>query len=367
MHINKKSGICILLMILIIWIAVGIGILYLREQSVKLELEKRAEWVNSGERAYGNYIFYKKDNGLHTFPFLWGQGIYMYSIKEDKSFPIVIIKSPISGLEAEITVAAEYIYYETLYEASGGNGYRKNILNSQIEDVKELRGASHFTVCGNKIYYLEPDWEEANGKVYYKNLTEKQAKRELLLTGGFTYIGGDETILYCYDQLKPGITELDLASGEKKAEYSIDKKEGHVQWIGANEKGSRFILYEDGTIMEIGKDTKGIKYLQSDPSVWIHYGCKFKNGYLYYWDSSGMTLYRLDLNSGEKRRLIADRQIDKIKDLDRKNTKINVSYCSDYIVIDVSYRTKKQKFGANKKILLLFDYEGNLKKYKKLN
>lgn len=308
-----------------------------------------------------------KDNTLKNFPIFWGGRVELYSIPENKSYIITDNKKLWQTVSDPVSICGEYIYYEESGELTEGDGLcRVNIFNGEKEKIG--------------IYYENYVIDEKKDIMYYNSyLSEeneydtvanifcmdlKNGKKEKILSfpvendGGnyfdvFDLMQGDlifhqpgkqEIILYDPDENKTEkITLLqkneevwDVACKDEDTMIIFSEKSGLFSYDRNADKREVFL-----SASEINMDQlKNIRYSQIG----------YKDGKVIYYDGEAV-LYSYDIEADQTEKLF-DVKSEKKADM----YPIEVSYCTDYIVIKAEYSAGN----GYEEWIYIVDYEGNL-------
>lgn len=296
-----------------------------------------------------NTVLYTTANGLNTFPYIFGERLYMYDIEKDKA---TLLKS---CLEYYSVYELYYLTQNWLYVMQDNTtSYynRQNIKNGKVNnwipcDTREINGRVYteglisiseiidekeklifeldskhpytideYQIMNDNLYVLTAHDNDPKGELYIKNLkTLKSKKRELnTYYMGFNVVDNDNVIL------------IDTING-KVDKYNITNK-----------------TLKKIAIFDKGKHAKG--------SI-ACYSSELRNNYLYFYNSM-FVFYRLNIKTGQIKKLT-----EQLSEIDGEaETAMEVNYCKDYIALEAEY--------DNDKFLYVYDYNGNLIKKKKL-
>lgn len=331
-----------------------LGIQYLKQ--IK-EIENYKDVSNMNEFTLGNCVLIRKANGIKTFPFLFGERLYIYDIDKNQWKLVKNIMIPFLGFGHNLAMNNETVYYNKFSMEEGIKLYSKKVSGISLE--KEIASQiGLYTVTDNYMYYLKESeaYDEAN-YLYRKNL--KNGKDEIYKKGQFAFVlRQDHNRLYLYDNKKKEALEISLS----KNTVEKCKEVNEASWMGYVDKNKFAIINAESIFVYDKRKKRKIYYVknQKKENKLINDSAILKNKNLYY-SNGELQFYRLDLNSGDTKCIFSVKDIDKIKKyINNGDNDTAVNFTKSYITINVSY------CNSTKRIFLIYSYEGKLLKEMKL-
>ena len=285
------------------------------------------------ENYIGNSVLVHKENGLSSFPFLFGNRLYLYDIEKDTFQYIAGTWYPYTSIGWRLITADNKVYYTVprwTDSEDSGNMYSIDLKTKKTNEVPEdVDYFSHpeSAVYKDKIYYKKEYIEEDKkyrtedyGSIFVTDL--KTSKEEIFKTGEidfFRVIGED---MYCYDRKTKKLSITNLASGKEEIKTPSKKEYGMLAYNYTERKGR--LYYDDDEYhvkqidIETNKEKIIIDLLDEEP---------FKSGKEYFLIPS-------------------------------------ISYCDDYIAVE-NYYYSDEEIGEHWN-LFIYDYNGKLLKKKQL-
>ena len=302
---------------------------------------------SANESNVGNYVTIHKNNNLTTFPFVFGERVYLYDVESGERALVVNTRMPFSGIGNDIILTKESIFYNrkmgndtigSYYQIS--NDKKKCKING--EDLYY-----GYSIYENKVFYEKVDTGSKEYEKYTSDLCSdvyvmdlNSGKESLFLEGNVGYFRVIEDKLYCYELEKEKIIVVDIKTGNSiEVPYQCDL----LEYIVIGENGTIYIVdySTDEAVNRIVKyDLNNEVILWSQEVALDEFDSKihYKNNCIYF-KGEDSSIYKMGTSGGDKTMIIA------------LTEEATVSYCDDYIVAKVS--------GDNGvKQLQVYDYEG---------
>jgi len=343
-------------------------LVYQEKASKSIDIKDMNPEANAYYRQQDNYIIYTSGNGVRTAPLIFGERLYLYSIDEDKSYLLQNTKGIFGAYMSDYAIEGERVYYQMGVPTGGGSVYYQYLdINSGSSSKEKFHSECSYAAKGDHFYGIE------DNNIYTISL--KSGKKETLIQGNqdeYENIVIKNNVLYAYNQEKNYFVSKALDTGEED-QYPFDSNdfpngielidENHLVIVGAI----------SGDLIEYDLKQKKQKTLVNlterspDDRPYEAYTCKFRDGYIYCNDDD-INILAVNYKTGEKSKLIniADYLSSSFKDYNVDEAV--VSYCTDYIAVDILYYTEGlfEDQERQHKYLLIFDYDGRLVKKKKL-
>lgn len=316
-----------------------------------------------------NYIIYIEKNGIRNAPLIFGYSIYLYSIKDDKKYLIANSKKPLIGYVDNMSFSGEHVFYQKT-DFKGDN-------SGKMEKVELSSGNKERFEIDNDYYYIVSDnicfWTENSG--IYRYDLETGAK-ELFLKSELSY---EELTIKddCIYALNENTGNLDVISLKNKEVRSYPLNRGSIPGCINIIDENTLILTGlwSGSLLEYNTKNHKIREIASivkkdyaEKNGWRCESLGIRNEYIYCNDEK-YDIVKLNRKTGEIKKIvdISEFMTDGFDEEAYVDFYV-ASYCKNYIAIQILY-TMHNVFNieVQKKDLLIFDYEGNLIKQKKLN
>lgn len=344
----------LLLVIIFAALVNGLRVYFSTEQTVNVKFDTVNEIASSVNRAQGNYVLYSEDNGIKTFPFIWGGRLFLYDVKENKSYPIKLSARYNGEFENDLSLKGNLVYYSRSgFKGDGGPTEMLNLENAKHETYSGISSQENYFVTDKYLYGIDDDFG-----VYKALLTESE--RKYIFKGeGFSYLDILGNSLIAYNEEGNFVMEKSLRGGAVQ-QYDIPKKHYVLKIIQDTPDYFTYINCAAGTIEKYNKhngETKTITKFQEEQEYGEYYSCdtsKIEGDYLYCNDVD-FSVLKVNLNDGSITKLID--QSKTMYDVES----CSISYCTDYIVIDT---IKTALFRT--KTLSVYDYSGKLIREKHL-
>lgn len=343
--------------IILIWGVANIMFLFFQQINGISSEEIDSTIANSNEITIGNNILVAKQNNILTFPYVFGERLYLYNTKKDQWKLIRNYKIPFSGFGNELAVDGDSVYYNDFLMEEGNTIYSRKISGFHFEK-KVADWASIYTISYPYMYYLHDTegYDEEDNNLYRKNL--KTGKTEMFLKGQFSYVlRQDEKYIYTYDSKTKEVLQI---SQDKKHITRCNGIE-HPIWIGYTNEEQFIIVNESNIVLYDKKKNKSeyyIKNLKKEKEL-INEQIRIIKNTLYY-SNQKLDCYSLNLKTGKITSVFSVSDIEEFKETLEKGDNIaQIHYCDNYIVVDITYS------GYKKRKLLIYDYnEKQLKSIK---
>lgn len=329
-------------------------------------LKKTGNYEEWGECNFGNCVLVHRKNGMSTFPFVFGNRLYLYDIAQEKYKLVADTWFPFTEIGSFITSADNKAYYNLLvWEGSsvGGDIYYTDLGTTERGKVPEMASDTMYLGCSiydSKIYYwkeyIDEDsrQDEEYGRVYVTDLDSKE--EEIFMYGDIQYFKILGNTMYCYSGKDGRLHAVNLDTGNRK---SYEFGGGRVWGIFQAENEEIFLE------VELENDTRELKLVKLNVREGTIIeeragvgGNHYKDGNVYSEDD--YSVYKYCFETGRE-----ELCIDILKDmsfLKRKEYKSNIvaqwSYCDDYIAAEVYYYSDTKKGDHSE--LLVYDYGGKL-------
>jgi len=350
---------------------VGSAALLIRENiPPNVEFDKINKSSIAGNRTQGNYLLLSKNNGIATFPFVWADGLYLYSIDENKNYLLRTSLIPLMSFDNFYTLQNSRAYY-TKGMANPGYKIFMHDFHSLARDKVVLKSVNSYAVTDKHLYFSYMDWGVGDNGEDYGEILKKDMSSgdEWILEKGniSSYLSADDEYLYYYNIDKKTIFQLSLDS-EQITEYN--NIENEPVWIGTGSKNNIIIVNVLSEVIDYNTKTfhqQVVTKIDEKYSENHH----LKNDFLYC-DSYGTELCRVNLLDGTQDILISLGSVDEVTSLvervrkDGRYYDMVSNYCKDYIAIEASYSFENKIFDRWVRKLLIFDYDGNFVRSKKL-
>lgn len=312
---------------------------------------------NLGNHAQGNYVIYTTSNGVWSMPFIFGSRIYLYDIENDKDYLIQNQK----GIFQEWGTKMCFLGQDILAEGGRAMGNPPSevkllSLNGQTQSFDEI-GTWNMALTEDSVFLSGDTYGsiyEVNRKTGAKHKVLESGENELAYF--WVYNNRLFAIQEVFDESDYDTSEVNLIIKS----LSNGKQEKHVL---EEIYPSQIFTLDDEKLLFIGIDKeqtwKVVTYnclsreyeeaailAENDEEHSYTDWNGFVDGDVLYCNDRKNNLVKIDLESGSQEILIDS------KEIGSGIRECVVSYCSDYIVMEVWYKHAKK--------LLVFDYEGNL-------
>lgn len=325
--------------------------LFVRHLGRVESVEPDTEVTNMNEYMNGDCVLVIKANGIKTFPFVFGESLYLYDITNDKWKLVKNRMIPFSGFGYELAVDDKNVYYNKYFESDGIELYSRGI--GAIGFEKEiLDQVGIYTISSDYMFYLKKresyDWDN-----YIYRMDRKTGKKEVYMKGQFSFVlRQDHGCLYTFDNQKKEAMEIT----ENKKEVTKCKGIKEPQWIGSVDKDSFIIVMPDEIVSyDKRKSTKKyyVKDIKEEESL-INDKAILKDGNLYFSDM-GLRMYRLNLKNGKKETVFSLRDQENIKKyVENGDNEPEIRFTKSYITVDLCYdHSSKRKY-------FVYSYDGEL-------
>lgn len=107
-------------------------------------------YLKKGEYNIGNCVLVHKENGISTFPFVFGNRLYLYDIERKKYKLVADTWLPFTEIGSLVTSADNKVYYNLLiWEGSivGGDVYCTDLKTGETKKVPESAGDTMYCGC----------------------------------------------------------------------------------------------------------------------------------------------------------------------------------------------------------------------------
>lgn len=323
--------------------------------------------ANAEHHQQDNYVLYTTGNGLKTAPLLFGERLYLYSIEEDKSFLLQNAKGPFAAYRPDYSMEGNRVYYQMDLPKGGGTGdYQYLDIASGEISKRKLHSKWSYAAGKNDFYAIRDDG------IYSTDW--KTGEQEKLIEGNeddYEYITIKNRTLYAYNLNENCLVSKELETGrEERYPFDADDVPHCIEYFDTNHLmmiggvSGNLIKYD----LKQKKQETLVNLVKRRPPEGASYNvetCKLRDGYLYCNDEK-MNILKVNVRDGKKSRLI---RINDYLEGSVETREINnaaVGYCTDYITIEISYEIENFIRIKERKQLLIFTYEGNLVKSKRL-
>ena len=308
----------------------------------------------------GNYIAVCQENGLRQFPFVLGGRLSLLSLETGKFYTIKNDRSFLGGFVYPV-LQGDAIYYFDGWDGSPQFLYVSD-LKKKTKETLILEDVEDYAISGEQMFYTNGD---DTVLLYSQNLKTGQRKALIQANGlampGYLHI--EDENLYCCDSGNGVLYIMPLSMGQIKEYHIIDTPE---DWIGAvktlnNEElliatgKSGIFKYnitsgEKSTVVELGDLSSAWGYRE-------RYNFHLVKDNLYYHDKT-YTLYKLNMKTSQKERLINWSQVENVREYinDTTNLAMDYFYCPDYIAVEVEYYDSEKDVYDHR--VVSFDYDG---------
>lgn len=317
----------------------------------------------------GDYIIYMEKNGIRNAPLIFGHSIYLYSIKDDKKYLIANSKKPLIGYVDNMSFSGEYVFYQKTDFTGDNSGKTERVeLRSGSKDRFEIDNDYYYIVSDNVCFWTE------NSGIYRYDL--ETGMKELFLKSELSYekLAIKDDFIYALNETTKSLDVISLKNKEIRS-YPLNR--GGIP-------GCIKIIDEDtliltgiwsGSLLEYNMKNHKIREIApiakkdyAEENGWRCESLEIRNEYIYCNDEK-YDIVKLNGKTGEIKKIIDISEF--MPDGFDEEAYVDfytASYCENYIAIQILY-TMHNMFNieVQKKDLLIFDYEGNLIKQKKLN
>ncbi len=336
------------------------------------ELKKAAgNYLQKSECNIENCVLVHKKNGISTFPFVFGNRLYLYDIEQKKHKLVADTWLPFTEIGTLITSGDDKVYYNFLvWEGSsiGGDVYCTDLKTGETKKVPEPAADTMYYGCSvydGKIYY----WKEGIGEEFreyeeygiFFAADLASGEEEVFVDGEVQYFKVLGNTMYCCNRQDGKLHAVNLDTGEKRS-YELGRKEVDC-FIQGEGKEVFLDVYsaanpDDEVSWELVRlnPEEGVKTVEDgQPEEGIAH---YRDGAIYTEDE--FCIYKYCMKTWEKETIIDIRE--EMPFLNKEEYKSNVwseiSYCDDYIAMEVCYHSDKG--GGDQSELLVYDYNGEL-------
>lgn len=314
---------------IVVFVILGLAVL----QIIRFAVESHAFDTSDLKKAVGNYlqrsecnigncVLVHKKNGISTFPFVFGNRLYLYDIERKKHKLVAGTWLPFTEIGTLVTLADNKVYY---YKEGIGEEFR------EYEDY---------------------------GIVFVTDLSSRE--EDVFMDGEVQYFRILENIMYCCNQQDGKLHAVNLDTGERKSYECAGKGVGSL----IPGEGKEVLADVYSTANPDNEDSLGLLRLNTEEGTetiedsktgeWIAH---YRDGAIYTEDE--FCIYKYDRRTWVKEMIIDIRE--EMPFLNEEEYKSNVwseiSYCDDYIAMEICYHSDK---GGDRSELLVHDYNGEL-------
>lgn len=331
-------------------------------------------YLKSGEYNMGNCVLVHKENGISTFPFVFGNRLYLYDIERRKYKLVANTWLPFTEIGTLITSADNKVYYNLLiWEGSSidGDVYGKDLKTGETKKVPESAYAMYYgsSIYDGKIYY----WKEGIGEefreyedygiVFAADLDS--GEEEVFMDGEVQYFKILGNVMYCCNRQDGKLHAVNLDTGERKS-YEFDGREV-ASLIPGEDKEVLLDVYsavnpDDEDLFE---DSFEFVRLNTEEGTETLEGSKLGEWIAHYRDGMAYTedefcVYKYCPETWEKEMIIdVLKEMPILKEEEYKSNVWNeISFCDDYITIEIYYYSDQGEKDHSE--LLVYDYNGGL-------
>ena len=328
---------------------------YLENKSMQINKQEKNIWANKGYHFQGNNLLVRKQNGLLTFPFVFGDSLYVYNIDNDDWKLVEMNKLPFLNFGTAMSMQGNKIYYNKDLKGPGIEIYSKDI--NKPKEFEVIDQAGQYAASSEIIYYLKNAEPTKKSKgIYVNNVYKKDLRtgqESLFIKGAISYLRADENYLYCYDDMEKSILEISIKTEKIKRYHSFNKPE----WIG--ELNTENLLWADcENIVKYNKVSNNSILIKKAVNKINVQNAIYRDGYFYYY-LQDMDFYKLNINNGKETKIMSLTEDKKLSKYIREGSVFEtVSYCSDFIGIELLYSIPKEFVEIQHKRLLIFDDDG---------
>lgn len=360
---RKKLIICISIALILLSALALCKPLY-ANKPIHFNKQEENKWANSEDRAQGNHVLVCKGNGAESFPFVFGENLYIYNIEKNTWKLVKRNKVPLLTFGHKMTMQGSNVYYSKDFKGPGIEVYSKDV-NKSGKEAEVVDKADMYAVSSDAMYYLEKEESGVlkdgiyENNVYKKDL--KTGKVSKFLKGEISYLRADNDYLYCFDDNGKIIIEISPETGQKKLYKGFKRPD----WIGVIDEDN--IIWADcETIIKYNKSSNKKTVLKEASEKNIEKNAVYREGYMYYY-TDDMTFYKLDVNSKTSTRLMSLSEVEGLNRYIKKGDVYGeVSYCTDYITVELLYSMWNSSDDTQYRRLLVYDYDGRLVRNMKL-
>ncbi len=380
----KKKLCLIILMIVILFTTAQVLCWEIEKQSLyRVDLEKvSANYNDYSDHARGidNHVLVRKANGIGTFPFVFGERLYLYDIDKQKYRLVDSTYAPFSHMGVLLLGADNKIFYNKtseLEESVDGKFYyndlnKKSKLCISDEQFYFVDLQDGFSVYNNQLYCRKENEDDVyditNGSIYVMDL--EKGEFELFEDGNISYMEIIDNNLYFYDIKTKTLSVRNLDTGEKMV-YRYEK---NIEDIEYTNEGKFLVLSDEGVFCSDNLESieSKEKLLINDKGIKpvLHY----RDGLIYYqkdierYDDGGYwsKVYCYDIEKDESKEVLDIVDIMPFLGTEEYSFSngLALGFCDDYIVIEMYYASEEGN--RDHAELLIYDYNGNLVQKKKL-
>lgn len=289
-------------------------------------------YLKSGEYNMGNCVLVHKENGISTFPFVFGNRLYLYDIERKKYKLVADTWLPFTEIGTLIKSADNKVYYNLLiWEGSsiGGDVYGTDLKTGETKKVPELAADTMYRGCSvykGKIYYrkegIGEEFREYEDYGIVFAADPDSGEEEVFMDGEVQYFKILGNAMYCYNRQDGKMHAVNLDTGERKS-YEFDGREV-ASLIPGEDKEVLLDVYS-----AVNPDDEGSKL-----GEWIAH---YRDGMAYTEDE--FCVYKYCPETWEKETIIdVLKEMPFLKEEEyRSNVWNEISFCDDYITIEVYY------------------------------
>lgn len=335
--------------------------LYIENRSYQLNYKKIVQDVNIPYKTQGNYFLYLEENGIKSFPFIFGESLYLYSADNDKNYLVDRTKLPLSGYTECMSMQGNKIFYQKLDFLGDGDSVINCIdISNRNSDSAEIFFSNNYVYTKGKFYYadyfgiIEVDCDTNEEKLLYK-LKQEYSYEDIRIK---------DDMIYAYNYHTDCIDAISTITGDAES-YRLNKVHEISSFDFGNDDNLFITDSENKELIEYDLKTGGEKVVAkiSLPKEPLRYGRYIheKAGYIYC-PNDNYNLLKINCKTHATNSFI------NILDFmpytfigDEEDIHdYNVFYSDDYMAIQISY-DGKSFFNIEHYYIttMIFDYEGN--------
>ncbi|MDD7718564.1 MAG: hypothetical protein PUJ11_03570 [Eubacteriaceae bacterium] len=385
-----------IIIIIILAIALINGLRCIIDEQLGIRLiSKYTGDTNGNKYSYVDYennkFLYATSNGIKTFPFVFGDSVYEYSIDEEKDSLLYMQKVPGEIVQDRVHYGEKSVILLSEYGIHEASPSTARILtdDGKLSTIEQLSNVWLLKVIGNNIYYSDRiveldanDGSESNMILGVYNSVKNEKNDEIYKSKDnwlrYENITANDKYMYILDYYDDGsgdAVRIDLNTYEKKY-YKAKKNERFCSVClvddttailcaskeSKKETMLKLYLYNesfpDGKLLNTVNHDKSVSYSSGGGVNWGD-SMTFKDGELFFSDIYG-NIWRMNAETGKLYKIIEKETIFDNHCNDECISDNLLNFTKDYIIADVY--TKRDN-----RVFLFFDYKGNLKDKKRVS
>lgn len=113
--------------------------------------------ANKGDMMQGRYLLYMKNNGIKTFPFIFGERMYIYDVLSGHKYLADYVLLPMGDINDEGMLRGNYIFTDETDISVGDTGdFKKiNLKNNKKINFTDYGTPEQFSAYKGNLYYTD--------------------------------------------------------------------------------------------------------------------------------------------------------------------------------------------------------------------